>query len=76
MDKALRAALAALVTMREREGAHLAKDLAARIAVMRKCVERVAKQAPKSAERYRQQLIERIKSARACPRRRRTTSGC
>ena len=30
---------------------------------MRKCVERVAKQAPKSAARYRQQLIERIQSA-------------
>ncbi len=63
VDKALRAALTALVTMREREGAHLAKDLGARIGVMRKCVERVAKQAPASAERYRQQLIERIKSA-------------
>ena len=62
-DKALRAALTALVTMREREGAHLAKDLGARVGVMRKCVERVAKQAPASAERYRQQLIERIKSA-------------
>ena len=49
--------------MREREGAHLAKDLAARVGVMRKCVERVGKQAPKSAERYRQQLIERIKTA-------------
>jgi len=63
MDKALNTALAALVTMREREGAHLARDLAARIGVMRKCVERIAKQAPASAERYRRQLIERIKSA-------------
>jgi uncharacterized protein (TIGR00255 family) len=63
MEKALRAALAALVTMREREGAHLAKDLATRVGVMRKCVVRVARQAPASAERYRQQLIERIKSA-------------
>jgi uncharacterized protein (TIGR00255 family) len=63
VEKALRAALSALVTMREREGAHLAKDLATRVGVMRKSVERVAKQAPASAERYRQQLIERIKSA-------------
>ncbi len=63
VDKALRAALAALITMREREGAHLAKDLATRVGVMRKCVERVGKQAPKSAERYRLQLIERIKAA-------------
>lgn len=63
VGKALNAALSSLVTMREREGSHLAKDLAGRIGVMRKCVERVAKQAPKSAERYRQQLIERIQSA-------------
>jgi uncharacterized protein (TIGR00255 family) len=63
VDKALRAALSGLLTMRQREGAHLTKDLAGRIGIMRKCVERVAKQAPKSAERYRQQLIERIKAA-------------
>jgi len=63
VDKALRAALQALLQMRSREGAHLAKDLASRVGLMRKCVERVAKQAPKSAERYRQQLIERIKAA-------------
>jgi uncharacterized protein (TIGR00255 family) len=63
VDKSLRGALAALVNMREREGAYLAKDLATRVGVMRKCVERVARQAPKSAERYRLQLIERIKSA-------------
>lgn len=63
VDKSLRAALTALLTMRGREGAHLAKDLGSRIGIMRKCVERVAKQAPKSAERYRQQLIERIKTA-------------
>ncbi len=49
--------------MRGREGAHLAQDLTARVTVMRKCVERVAKQAPKSAARYRSQLIERIQSA-------------
>jgi len=60
---ALQTALAALVNMRSREGTHLSQDLAARVAVMRKCVERVAKQAPKSAARYRQQLVERIQSA-------------
>ncbi len=63
VEPALQAALAALVKMRRREGDHLAQDLAARIAVMRKCVERVAKQAPTSAARYRQQLIERIQTA-------------
>jgi uncharacterized protein (TIGR00255 family) len=63
VDKALRPALQGLVSMREREGAHLAADLATRIGLMRKCVERVAKQAPQSAERYRQQLLERIQAA-------------
>jgi uncharacterized protein (TIGR00255 family) len=63
VEKALKQALAALVKMREREGAHLAKDLAARIAIMRKCVNRVQEQAPRAALRYREQLIERIKSA-------------
>ncbi len=63
VEKALKQALAALVKMREREGAHLAQDLAARVAIMRKAVEKVQKQAPLTAENYRQQLIERIKSA-------------
>lgn len=63
VEKALRQALVALVKMRSREGGHLARDLSARVAVMRRCAERVQKQAPQSAERYRRQLIERIKSA-------------
>ena len=63
VEKSLKQALAALIRMREREGAHLAKDLSDRIGVMRKCVARVQKQAPKSAERYRKQLVDRIKSA-------------
>jgi uncharacterized protein (TIGR00255 family) len=63
VEKALKQALAALVKMREREGAHLAQDLAARIAIMRKAVGKIQKQAPLTAENYRQQLIERIRSA-------------
>jgi uncharacterized protein (TIGR00255 family) len=63
VKKALDAALAALVKMRLREGAHLAGDLAARIGVMRQCAARIQKQAPLSADRYRQQLTERIKAA-------------
>ncbi|HZL78076.1 MAG TPA: YicC/YloC family endoribonuclease, partial [Candidatus Limnocylindrales bacterium] len=43
--KALNHALAALVKMREREGAHLAKDLTARTGLMRSAVEKVQKQA-------------------------------
>jgi uncharacterized protein (TIGR00255 family) len=63
VEKALKQALAQLVKMREREGAHLAQDLAQRIAVMRQSAALIQKHAPTVAERYRQQLIERIKSA-------------
>jgi uncharacterized protein (TIGR00255 family) len=63
VEKALKKALAAMTKMREREGEHLANDLAARIGIMRKSTVRVQKHAPNVAERYRQQLVTRIKSA-------------
>ena len=63
VEKALQKALSQMVTMREREGAHLAQDLAKRIEIMRKAAAQIAKHAPTVAEHYRQQLIERIKSA-------------
>ncbi len=63
LDKALRRALGQLLGMREREGAHLVEDLARRISIMRKCVARVQKHASRVAERYRQQLVERIRKA-------------
>jgi uncharacterized protein (TIGR00255 family) len=63
VEKALKQALAQLVKMREREGAHLAQDLAKRIEIMRQSAAQIQKHAPTVAERYRQQLIERIKSA-------------
>jgi len=63
VEKATKQALSQMVRTREREGAHLAQDLAKRIAVMRRAAVRVQKSAPTVAERYRQQLIERIKSA-------------
>jgi uncharacterized protein (TIGR00255 family) len=63
VEKALSKALSTLLKMREREGEHLAKDLAARIATMRKAANTIQEHAPKVAERYRQQLIERIKNA-------------
>jgi uncharacterized protein (TIGR00255 family) len=63
VEKALTKALQSVVKMREREGAHLARDLAQRITAMRKAVAQIQKHAPGVAERYRQQLIERIKSA-------------
>jgi uncharacterized protein (TIGR00255 family) len=63
VEKALNHALAALVKMREREGAHLAKDLSARIGIMRSAVDKIQKQAPQTAENYRQNLLTRIKGA-------------
>jgi uncharacterized protein (TIGR00255 family) len=63
VERALKQALSQMVKMREREGAHLAQDLAKRIAIMRRSAAQIQKHAPTVAERYRQQLIERIKSA-------------
>jgi uncharacterized protein (TIGR00255 family) len=63
VQKALKKALTELVKMREREGAHLAKDLKQRMATMRKATVRVQKHAPTVAKRYREQLIERIKNS-------------
>jgi uncharacterized protein (TIGR00255 family) len=63
VEKALKQAISQMVRTREREGAHLTQDLAQRIAVMRKAAARIQGHAPTVAERYRQQLVERIKSA-------------
>lgn len=63
VEKALQKGLAALVKMREREGENLRRDLIERIAIMRRAATHVQTHAPKVAERYREQLIERIKSA-------------
>jgi len=62
-EKALKTALNELVKMREREGANLAKDLKNRVTSMRQGVADVQKRAPEVAERYREQLIARIKTA-------------
>jgi uncharacterized protein (TIGR00255 family) len=61
--RALEQAMTALVKMREREGTHLAKDLAARIETMRKSVARVGKLAPGVQRRYLEQLRARIAAA-------------
>jgi uncharacterized protein (TIGR00255 family) len=63
VEKALKKALQAMVAMREREGAHLKQDLTERITIMRKAVREIQKHAPSVAKRYREQLIERIKTA-------------
>ena len=63
VEKALNKALAALVKMRQREGSHLKQDLVERVAIMRQAANQVQIHAPKVAERYRDQLIQRIKEA-------------
>jgi uncharacterized protein (TIGR00255 family) len=63
VKRALNQALAAMVKMREREGAHLRVDLIKRVATMRKAAAGIQKHAPKVAERYRDQLLDRIKTA-------------
>jgi uncharacterized protein (TIGR00255 family) len=63
VERALRQALAAMLKMRAREGAHLQQDLMARVAAMRRAAAQVRKQAPQVAQRYRQQLVERIREA-------------
>ena len=61
--QALRKALSAMIKMREREGEHLAQDLAKRVKVMRQAARAIRRQAPTVARRYREHLVERIKSA-------------
>lgn len=63
VDRALKQALSGMVTMREREGKALEKDLQSRINLMRKAVEQIRKRAPEVAKRYRDQLRARIKEA-------------
>ena len=75
VEKSLNHALAALLKMREREGAHLAKDLTARIGVMHAAVDKIQKQAPTTAENYRQ-ICSNASRRRALKTSRRMTSGC
>ena len=63
VDTSLKKALAMLVRVRQREGGNLLKDLRGRVNTMRKSVAQVKKQAPLVQQRYREQLIERIKNA-------------
>jgi len=63
VERALKQALSALLKMRAREGAHLAKDLTGRIRTMRQITARVRKRGPVVTEQYRQQLQERARIA-------------
>lgn len=61
--KALDQALEGLLRMREREGAHLERDLVRRIERMRRSVARIRARAAGAAERYRRQLLDRVRAA-------------
>lgn len=63
VQKALQRALDALVRMRQKEGAHLAGDLQARMTAMRKSVKQIRARAPEMVKRYQEQLRQRIRSA-------------
>lgn len=63
LEKALNIAGDALVKMREKEGANLAKDLHGRIKLMRKGVAKIKTLAPEMVKKYRDALRERIANA-------------
>jgi uncharacterized protein (TIGR00255 family) len=63
VEKALKQALEMMVSMREKEGAHLRKDLVKRMDRMRVAARRVQKRCPQVQIRYREQLMERIQNA-------------
>src|SRR5262249_40944033 len=63
VERALRAALADLIRMREREGKHLAKDLIHRLKAIRKKLKEVRTLHPEVVKRYRAALLERIEKA-------------
>jgi uncharacterized protein (TIGR00255 family) len=63
VEKSMKTALNALLKTREREGGHLKQDLVKRISIMRKATATIQTHAPKVAERYREQLLARIRGA-------------
>lgn len=63
IDRALRAALADLIKMREREGKHLAKDLIHRLKAIRKNLKEVRGLHADVVKRYRAALLDRIQKA-------------
>src|SRR5436190_6222460 len=63
IDRALHAALADLIKMREREGKHLAKDLIHRLKAIRRKLKEIRAFHPDVIKRYRAALIDRIQKA-------------
>jgi uncharacterized protein (TIGR00255 family) len=63
VEAALRKALVQMVKMREKEGKFLANDLGQRLGILMAGVEQVRKAAPATVNRYREQLLLRVKEA-------------
>ena len=63
IKRALGQALEGLLSMREKEGGNLGRDLGKRLAKLRSIVKRVAKLAPDVLKHHRERLIERLKKA-------------
>ena len=63
IKSALGQALEGLLSMREKEGSNLGRDLGKRLAKLRRIVKRVAKLAPDVLKHHRERLIERLKKA-------------
>src|ERR1700732_1749438 len=63
VDRALHAALADLIKMREREGKHLAKDLIHRLKSIRKNLKEIRSLHPDVVKKYRDALIDRLDKA-------------
>lgn len=63
LERALDQALTALQRSRAAEGAHLARDLAARVRTLRRLVAAIRRRAPRVLAAYRRQLLARIRAA-------------
>jgi uncharacterized protein (TIGR00255 family) len=63
VERALRAALAELIKMREREGKHLAKDLIHRLKAIRKKLKEIRALHPDVVKKYRAALLDRIQKS-------------
>lgn len=62
LKKALDQALNKLSRMREAEGKRLMRDLLKRIKRIRYCLENIEKQLPKAIQRYRKNLLQKVKA--------------
>jgi uncharacterized protein (TIGR00255 family) len=62
-QRALAAALKALIAMRTREGAALRRDIETRLAGLEKRAAKIAAFAPEVSRRYREQLLARLREA-------------